>query len=71
MERNMTKMIASQGALMPGERCLFFHKGPQYDFEHEDFYFNDLSTNDLRSDRVIVAVTKKHLFFFKEKTEID
>ena len=67
----MTKMIASKGALMPSERCLFFNKGPQYDFEHEDFYFNDLSTNDLRSDRVILAVTKKYLFFFKEKTEID
>ena len=56
---------------MPSERCLFFNKGPQYDFEHEDFYFNDLSTNYLRSDRVILAVTKKYLFFFKEKTEID
>lgn len=71
MEMNMTEIIASQGALMPSESCLFFNKGKNYDFEHEDFYFNDLSTEDLRSDRVIVAVTKKYLFFFKENPEID
>ena len=36
----MTEMIASQGALMPSEMCLFSNKGRQYGFEHEDFYFN-------------------------------
>ena len=71
IEMNMTGMIASQGALKPSERCLFFNKGQNYGYEHEDFYFNDLSTDDLRSDRVIVAVTKKYLFLFKENPDID
>ena len=70
MEMNITEMIASQGALMPNDRCLFFTKGNKNDSAHEDFYFNDLSSEDLRSERVIVAVTKKHLFLFKENSEI-
>ena len=71
MEMNMTEMIASQGALMPNERCSFFIKGPENDSDHEDFYFNDLSSEDLRSERVIIAVTKKYLFLFKENSEIE
>ena len=64
-------MITSKGALMPSERCLFLNKGRQYGFEHKDIYFNNLSSDDLRSERVIVAVTKKHLFLFKENPQID
>ena len=71
MDMNITEMIVSQGALMPNEKCLFFTKGDKKDSEYEDFYFNDLSSEDLRSERVIVAVTKKHLFLFKENSEIE
>jgi len=56
---------------MPNEMCKFFTKGDKNDSAHEDFYFNDLSSEDLRSERVIVAVTKKHLFLFKENSEIE
>jgi hypothetical protein len=43
---------------------LFYKKSLIEDSDHEDFYLDDLKSNYLKFNRVLLASTSKYLFFF-------